>query len=84
MTKSIEHANNRYDNLLKILLRSDYVSEEWLLLIFDICRNCKINFNTKVINESIQYIDEKCNDKKFKDTKYKLIIQNQYNELMQS
>ena len=87
----INYKSKYDDTVLLTLLESDYLNKrEWLLLLFDICNQCKINFTKDIINQAINYINKPCDydgniikkkKEEFKDGKYKLLIENEYNKL---
>lgn len=60
---------------LLYLLKSDHLDEEWLLLLFKICKQCTCNMESKQIDEAIEYIDKnKEINIKLKNADYKSII----------
>ena len=83
LTNAINYKDSRWRySALDQLLRRDHLNKEWLLLLFKICNQCKTNFTKQIIDKAIDYIDNNQDENdKFKDGKYKLIIENEYNKL---
>ena len=83
--------NYKHNALLR-LLKCDYLNKQLLLLLFEICIQCKMNFTNEYINEAINFIDNPSvtttdttihekRKKQFEDGKYKSIIENQSDKI---